>query len=107
MTGIALKPCGTHAAYQRHLNNGEKPDDACREANRVYRAASGINARTLATKRAKVTLACYHRDEYDALLGSDANVGTARDRAMTALSLMFPEHYHDLLAAELSRGGAA
>lgn len=106
MSATTLKPCGTHAAYQRHINNRETPDPACREANRFYRESAGINARTLATKRAKTSLACYHRDEYEALLGPDKNVGTARDRAMTALSVMFPEHYHDLLAAELSRGGA-
>lgn len=27
-----LKPCGTPAAYRRHLRYGEKPCDACREA---------------------------------------------------------------------------
>lgn len=27
-----LKPCGTRAAYQRHRRNGEKPCDACRQA---------------------------------------------------------------------------
>lgn len=26
-------PCGTTAAYARHLRNGEQPCDACREAN--------------------------------------------------------------------------
>jgi hypothetical protein len=32
-----LKPCGTYAAYARHLNNNEKPCDACREANTALR----------------------------------------------------------------------
>jgi hypothetical protein len=32
-----LKPCGTYAAYARHLNNNEKPCDACREANTELR----------------------------------------------------------------------
>jgi hypothetical protein len=27
-----LKPCGTPAAYRRHLRHGEKPCDECREA---------------------------------------------------------------------------
>lgn len=35
MTG-PLKPCGTTAAYRRHLRAGEKPCDACRKA--AYRA---------------------------------------------------------------------
>ena len=29
-----LSPCGTWAAYRRHLRNHERIDDACREANR-------------------------------------------------------------------------
>lgn len=29
----ALKPCGTTAAYRRHLRAGEAPCDACRAAN--------------------------------------------------------------------------
>lgn len=28
----ALKPCGTTAAYRRHLRRSETPCDACREA---------------------------------------------------------------------------
>ena len=28
-----LKPCGTSAAYRRHLRNGEQPCAACRRAN--------------------------------------------------------------------------
>mgnify|MGYP003594003413 CR=1 FL=1 len=31
-----LKPCGTPAAYKRHLNHGELPCDACLESVRVY-----------------------------------------------------------------------
>ena len=29
-----LKPCGTTAAFQRHLYHGEAPCDACRAAKR-------------------------------------------------------------------------
>ncbi len=28
-----LKPCGTYAAYKRHVRAGEKPDQACRNAH--------------------------------------------------------------------------
>lgn len=40
-----LKPCGTYAAYARHLRNGEKPCTPCTEANRErsYAAPSGMN----------------------------------------------------------------
>jgi len=27
-----LKPCGTYAAYRRHVRNGEEIDDACAQA---------------------------------------------------------------------------
>lgn len=29
------RPCGTSAAYVRHLRRGQQPCDACREANRL------------------------------------------------------------------------
>ena len=37
-----LKPCGTAAAYRRHLRHGEQPDPACRfaEAQRARAANS-------------------------------------------------------------------
>jgi hypothetical protein len=31
---IPLQPCGTTAAYQRHMRHDEDPCEACREANR-------------------------------------------------------------------------
>lgn len=31
-----LKPCGTHAAYERHRKRGEFIDDKCREGERAY-----------------------------------------------------------------------
>lgn len=33
-----LKPCGTYAAYMRHLRHGEKPDAECRAAATAYKA---------------------------------------------------------------------
>ena len=36
MSGRAPKPCGTRAAYQRHLRRGETPDEACTAAKRAY-----------------------------------------------------------------------
>jgi DNA-binding transcriptional ArsR family regulator len=32
-----VKPCGTPAAYQRHIRHGETPCDECREAASAYR----------------------------------------------------------------------
>lgn len=34
--GRPLRPCGTHAAHERHRARGEDIDPACREAERVY-----------------------------------------------------------------------
>jgi hypothetical protein len=34
----AVQPCGTDAAYQRHIRNKEAPCAECREAHRVARA---------------------------------------------------------------------
>lgn len=31
-----LKPCGTQAAYHRHLDHSERPCEACTAANREY-----------------------------------------------------------------------
>ena len=37
MAGKELKPCGTSAAYQRHLNRGEIPCEKCKKAAREAR----------------------------------------------------------------------
>lgn len=36
---VEVKPCGTRAAYQRHVRRGEKPCEACREAEADYAAS--------------------------------------------------------------------
>lgn len=36
-TNGRLAPCGTRAAYQRHLRNGEPTDRACIDAEAAYR----------------------------------------------------------------------
>jgi hypothetical protein len=33
---VALRPCGTHAAYWRHKANNEPPCADCRQAERAY-----------------------------------------------------------------------
>lgn len=33
-----LKPCGTNAAYDRHLVRNEKPCEPCKEAHRIHHA---------------------------------------------------------------------
>lgn len=41
----ALKPCGTPAAYRRHLRNDEDPCDACRAAVRLQKREGKSNTR--------------------------------------------------------------
>jgi len=47
-----LKPCGTEAAYKRHIRHGETPDEACYRAaardRRLRYAARGNGAVTQA-----------------------------------------------------------
>lgn len=38
---MVLKPCGTLAAYRRHLRHGEQPCDECREENNARRRKPG------------------------------------------------------------------
>lgn len=80
-----LKPHGTPAAYQRHLKRGEKPCDACRQAN---------------TDRA--------RSRYRTDPGNRAYrnaVHRARSKALTRLAERFPVEYLELVAEEMAREG--
>jgi hypothetical protein len=36
--GRTLSPCGTHAAYNRHVKRGEDPCMPCRKADNAYRS---------------------------------------------------------------------
>jgi len=53
----ALKPCGTSAAYRRHLRHGERPCDSCKAAqardfhdNRAAAVYAARNARYAALR---------------------------------------------------------
>jgi len=39
MMARELKPCGTNAAYARHVEAGEQPCEACKEAHAAYNRA--------------------------------------------------------------------
>lgn len=70
---MALQPCGTQAAYQRHIRARERPCGPCAEANRAY---SG-------TKR--------------------GGYGRARSRACTRLAHAHPEEFLRLFDEELAK----
>lgn len=77
-----LQPCGTYAAYQRHLRKGEETCDACRQANTVQ-------ARTLRT---------------DPAIKSEQNArSAARSRAAWRLTREYPERYRQLANEELAK----
>lgn len=40
-----LKPCGTHAAYNRHKSRGEEPCEACKRGEREYQSRRDYTAR--------------------------------------------------------------
>ena len=58
-----LQPCGTHAAYQRHVRAKETPCGACRAANVVY-----VGVRRGTRQAALRQLAERHGDEFASLL---------------------------------------
>ena len=62
-TPAELQPCGTHAAYQRHVRAKEDACDACRAANVVY-----VGVRRGARQAALRQLAERHADEFASLL---------------------------------------
>ena len=48
-----LKPCGTVAAYRRHLRNGETPCDECKRAVREHEQARRAAKRAEAVQTAR------------------------------------------------------
>lgn len=75
-----LRPCGTEAAYQRHLRHGEEPCEACDRAHAAYvRAAYHDNparraakiAYSSARQRAMRRLAQRHHAEFRAILAEE------------------------------------
>lgn len=52
MAGKPIAPCGTSAAYQRHLRDGDEPCAECHEAKKAaQRAYHAANAQTINERR--------------------------------------------------------
>lgn len=68
------KPCGSYAAYRRHVRKGEIPDEACVEARKKYfrDRGNGVKASAAAVgdaaSMAVEALINRHQAEFDALL---------------------------------------
>lgn len=54
-----LKPCGTYAAYVRHIVRREKPCESCSQANRDYK--NGLRVRRPLVLKPCGTWAAYQR----------------------------------------------
>lgn len=59
---MALKPCGTDAAYRRHRRKGEDPCDACRAAHAKHNAVG---------RKAEIDAAALERRSRLAIVSSD------------------------------------
>ena len=55
-----LKPCGTDAAYARHLRHRQLPCDACTAAHREHVAAYRRELEAILQRRADLAAAVYH-----------------------------------------------
>jgi hypothetical protein len=109
-------PCGSKRAYQRHLNQGEEPDEQCRKANRNY--TNEFDRRTgtsRARNRAYRQLAKSFSDLFEALLSEEngnaqdkadevvskrIRHGRARERAHRRLARLYPDTFQRILAVE-------
>lgn len=83
-----VKPCGTNAAYVRHIKAGEKPCDPCRIAHNTYARSWTSTAPAAARKKAK-----------------DARKSTARWAAFRRLAKRYPDEFEELYRKELAERG--
>lgn len=121
-----LKPCGSVAAYSRHIKRGEPVDDDCRAARRTYQAEyrallpahlrnSGPSQKDsiAARYRAMVRLSEMeaHRERFTELVAERLSPGQKPSKvyrpARTALAHEFPEEYARLRAEERAKRGLA
>ena len=57
-----LQPCGTPAAYQRHLRHREMPCQACTDANTARVQAGRRELALIMLRRAELAAAVYNGD---------------------------------------------
>lgn len=116
-----LRPCGTVAAYSRHLRRGEEPCQPCRTANTAYQREYKANPKPPRPLMPCGTAAAYARhirnDEEPCAPCREAHSvrqrtnerakakGRARQRALGRLSVLYGEAYESLLAEEEAKEG--
>ena len=116
-----LKPCGTVAAYARHVRRGEPIDDACRDAARVYKQIRRTGSAEPRELQPCGTNAAYvrhlnHNEEpcapcreahrkYAASSPTHRSRARGRSRALSLLAGLHYGEFLDLLDAEMKREG--
>jgi hypothetical protein len=109
-----LQPCGTRAAYVRHLRHDEKPCAECRAANsgatQAFEPQPCGTAAAAKRHRKKGEPVCDACREAERLIQREpdrARVGRARGRAFVVLSRRYPEEFAEILEKEIAadRGG--
>jgi hypothetical protein len=80
-SNTTLLPCGTHAAYRRHIRRGEPVDGACTEARRKYQRDNGRRpspATQAARAAALEVLAHRHPEEFRRLYAAELRDQTSK-----------------------------
>jgi len=95
-----LKPCGTQAAYDRHIRDGETPCEPCRKANAAAKATQG---HTKVRDRARAVLARRFYVEYAELVHAQGTHPRRWDRARAELARRHPEEFRRLLTDEFAK----
>lgn len=99
----SLRPCGTTAAYNRHVQAGEEPCEPCKQANRLRKQGAAQRIGIKAVNRARGVLARKYREEYQELYRqerarTDRAPASASSRAAGKLATRHREEYLRLVA---------
>ncbi|MCP2339216.1 hypothetical protein [Actinomadura rupiterrae] len=106
-----LQPCGTRAAYARHLYYGEEPCAECRRANADYSMAHPGNR--VVAARARNVVRDRHRAEFDALLSAERRRSPSQPPTATYMSAkyelarIYDAEYRAVLADLLDKEAAS
>lgn len=95
-----LAPCGTAAAYVRHLYRDEPVDEACRKANAAAKRGQG---HTRVRDRARTALVHRYPDEYAELVASRPGDPRRWDKARADLARRHEHEFRRLMTDEFAK----
>lgn len=81
---VKIAPCGTEAAYRRHLRNSEPIDDACLKAHRETARAARNRRAKIAADQAKSAADQASRQRRTTVAADQATTGPQRRRRKAA-----------------------